>query len=72
MKYHELQRWPKSPLQRDAKKHTLKQTWKVLVFIMRPHSTAGYPRGQLARMGKKKNPKSTAEAEKHEENLSGG
>ena len=72
MKYRELQRWPKSSLQRDAKKHTLKQTWKVLVFIMRRHSTAGHPRGQLAWMGKKKILNPTAEAEKQKESLSGG
>lgn len=63
-----LREWPKPLLQRDAKKHSLMQTWKVLGSIKRPHGTC-WTRQQTASL---KTPSPTAEAEKGQENPSRG
>ena len=68
MKGHERQEQPKPLPRRDAKKHSLMQTWKVLGCLTRPPSTAGHPNRQLASVGKRKTLNSTAEAKKGQEN----
>lgn len=55
-----------------AKKYSLKHTWKILGSIMRPHSTTRQPPGTAGLDGEKKILNPAAEAEKLQENPSGG
>ena len=58
VKYWEFQRWPKPPLQRDDKKHSLNQRWKVLGSIWDLRELQDTPGDSWPGWAKKKNPES--------------